>query len=215
MTRTLQARDWHVAIHVTRLDHTRQEKQASSDERLAHKLHAAFSAELATERQLGREAALEAERPVLPDALLAAATDGSLSDKALAQAVDSGYLRDLPRSQDPVHSMRRRVVSVLNKALQTSSELQEPHVPANTKHIAQAIEEALCGLYASEVCNGYIQQARVLKANFKSNSLLRAAVPGRNTEVCVMAPCCSCACALGLPLLLLPWNGKTEGVSAQ
>jgi hypothetical protein len=94
--------------------------------------------------------------------------------------------------------MRRRVVSALKKALKTSSEPQEPHVPAKTHHIARAIEEALYGLYASEVCNGYIQQARVLKANFKSNSLLRGAVLGRNTEVCVMAPCCSCVFALGL-----------------
>ena len=66
--------------------------------------------------------------------------------------------------------------------------LRSSSVPADTQHIARAIEEALYGLYASQVCNGYIQQARVLKANFKL--------------VC-------------LALLLLPWHGKKEGVAAQ
>lgn len=207
LARTLLAHDGHGAIHVTRLDHTRQEKQALRDERLAHKLHAAYSAELAAERQERGEAALEAERAALPDVLQAASTQSKkgggvciLSDKALAQAGDRGHKWDLPPSQDPVQSMRRRVVSLLNKALQTSS---EPHVPANTQHIALEIEEALYGLYASEVCEGYIQQARMLKASFKSNALLRAAVLGRNTEVCVMALCCVARVpALGLEVCL-------------
>lgn len=131
--------------------------------------------------------------------------------------------------------MRSRVVSVLTKALQTSSEhflrtrthsdqlskaLQtssEPHVPANTQHIAREIEEALFAHHTSEVCKDYIQQARVLKANLRSNALLRAAVLGQNTEVCVMAMCCSVFMSLLLVCLRYCFFelGKMEGVAEQ